>query len=99
MNFIIAVVGSSYENCMQTYVAQSFKVKLDMIIERESIMSESEFNNEKWFPKFILMRRPKDAGSGTDEAEIDSKTIGKEIMLISERSRVMQKDFKTDLTS
>ena len=43
MNFIIAVVGQSYENCMQRSVAQSFKVKLHMIKERESMMSESDY--------------------------------------------------------
>ncbi len=40
MNFIIAVVSQSYENCMQRSVAQSYKVKIHMIREHESIMSQ-----------------------------------------------------------
>lgn len=39
MNFIIAVVGQSYGECMEKQVAQSFKVKVDMIVEREQMMS------------------------------------------------------------
>jgi hypothetical protein len=40
MNFVIAVVGSSYETCMEKMVAQSFMARLDMIIEREIFMSD-----------------------------------------------------------
>lgn len=40
MNFIIAVVGQSYGECMEKMEAQSYKVKVDMIVERESMMSE-----------------------------------------------------------
>lgn len=40
MNFIIAVVNQSYENCMMQRYAQSYSMMLDMIVERESIMSE-----------------------------------------------------------
>lgn len=39
MNFIIAVVGESYEACMSKMIAQSYKGKVDMIAEREQIMS------------------------------------------------------------
>jgi hypothetical protein len=35
MNFIIAVVNQSYEQCMSKMVVLQFKVKLDMIVERE----------------------------------------------------------------
>lgn len=38
MNFIIAVVNESYENCMTKMEAQKYKVKVDMIVERESVM-------------------------------------------------------------
>ncbi len=58
MNFIIAVVGDSYSNCMAKREAQSFKVKVDMIIERESAMTETELQNDQYFPQFILVRRP-----------------------------------------
>jgi hypothetical protein len=51
MNFIIAVVNESYENCMTRLVAQSYKVKVDMIVERESVMTEAELNDKEWFPE------------------------------------------------
>ena len=57
MNFIIAVVNESYENCMSKMVAQQVKVKINMIIERESIMSQSELDNIDWFPNYIVVRR------------------------------------------
>ena len=38
-------------------VAQKFKVKVDMIVERESIMSDYDLANTDWFPKFIVIRR------------------------------------------
>ena len=50
MNFIIAVVGDSYTNCMAKREAQSLKVKVDMIIERENVMTEAELLNEEYFP-------------------------------------------------
>jgi hypothetical protein len=57
MNFIIAVVGESYANCSETMRAQSFKVKVDMIVERESIMTDEELSLTAWFPRFIVLRR------------------------------------------
>lgn len=66
MNFIIAVVNESYENCMSKMVAQSYKVKVDLIVERESIMKPSVFKkNKDWFPNFLIVRRAIDGeGSG-----------------------------------
>ena len=55
MNFVIAVVGSSYENCMEKMVAQSFMAHLDMIIEREIFMSEKERANPLYFPNYLIM--------------------------------------------
>ena len=55
MNFVIAVVGSSYENCMEKMVAQSYMAHLDMIIEREIFMSEDERANPEYFPKYLIM--------------------------------------------
>lgn len=57
MNFIIAVVNESYESCMTKCTAHSFKVKVEMIVERESQMSEAELENEMWFPRFIVLRK------------------------------------------
>ncbi len=58
MNFIIAVVGDSYSNCMAKREAQSYKVKVDMIFERESVMTMADTENDQYFPQFILVRRP-----------------------------------------
>ena len=42
MNFIIAVVNQSYEQCMSKMVVLQFKVKVDIIVEREFMMREKE---------------------------------------------------------
>ena len=34
-----------------------FKVKIDMIVERESIMTGYELKRKKWFPKYIVIRK------------------------------------------
>ena len=57
MNFIIAVVNESYESCMTKATAHSYKVKVEMIVERESLMSEVELESEVWFPRFIVIRK------------------------------------------
>ena len=49
---------------MTKMVAQSYKVKIDMIRERESIMSQEELANPLWFPNFIVLRRPVSSGNG-----------------------------------
>lgn len=64
MNFIIAVVSQSYENCMQTMNAQSYKVKVDMIMEREQLMDKADLERREWFPNFIIVRKP--LGDGAD---------------------------------
>ena len=45
MNFIIAVISESYEKVMQKLVAQSYKVKVDMIAERELNFTQEDFSN------------------------------------------------------
>ena len=40
MNFIVAVVSESYEKCMQTQKAQQYCLKCELIVERESIMTD-----------------------------------------------------------
>ena len=57
MNFIIAVVSESYEKCMQSMNAESYRSKLDMIIECEHFMPDS-WRIKKWFPDYIIMCRP-----------------------------------------
>lgn len=39
INFIVAVVSESYEKCMQTQKAKQYRLKCEMIVERESIMT------------------------------------------------------------
>lgn len=55
-NFVIAVVGTSYEKCMENSEQQSYKAKLHMIIERESILFgwERAAYQETWFPHYII---------------------------------------------
>ncbi len=64
MNFIIAVVSQSYENCMQSMTSQSYKVKVDMIFERESLMSAAQLAQKNWFPNFLIVKKPDQSGDG-----------------------------------
>jgi hypothetical protein len=45
MNFIIAVVSESYENCMEQKIQLIYKAKLEMIEECEDLMPEVLFTN------------------------------------------------------
>lgn len=84
MNFIIAVVGQSYGECMAQMVAQSYKVKVDMIVERESMMHES-FNNPLWFPQYILVRQPVNIDAlNAIEAKEESNRMRDEIAKMSD---------------
>ncbi|CDW72372.1 wd-40 repeat protein [Stylonychia lemnae] len=58
MNFIIAVISESYERVMQKLVAESYKVKANMIVEREQLFSDKDLTKEELFPNFIIVRRP-----------------------------------------
>ena len=59
MNFIIAVVSESYENCMEKKIQLIYFAKLEMIEECEAFMPDWLFTikEKDWFPKFIIMRR------------------------------------------
>jgi len=51
MNFIIAVISESYEKVMQKLVAESYRVKANMIVEREMLLSDlSEKEMKEYFP-------------------------------------------------
>lgn len=76
MNFIIAVVSQSYENCMQKNIAQSYKVKLHMIKELESIMSRDEYENKDWFPNYIIVCKPLKEGRDSHTGEMDNEWNG-----------------------
>ncbi|CDW76701.1 UNKNOWN [Stylonychia lemnae] len=66
MNFIIAVISESYERVMQKLVAESYKVKAHMIVEREQLFTAEDHTNKEYFPNFIVVRRP--INSQTNEA-------------------------------
>lgn len=97
MNFIIAVVGESYANCMATHEAQTYKVKVDMIMEREQMLDEKALANADWFPKYIVVRRPVDGGASLeDEEEALNHFLTKEIKKISENIEEFAATSKTD---
>eukprot|EP00347_Sterkiella_histriomuscorum_P018610 403344863 len=58
LNFIIAVISESYEKVMQKMVAESFKIKAELIQERESYFNNVDFQNQNYFPDYIIFRRP-----------------------------------------
>ena len=103
MNFIIAVVSDSYQQCMTTIVEQSYKSKVDLIAEREVMLDDKQLENADWFPKYILIRRPVDPESkdneGSDsDAQIQQQIQAKEIMKISEHVlEVKQDSVKADV--
>ncbi|CDW75032.1 UNKNOWN [Stylonychia lemnae] len=57
MNFIIAVISESYERVMQKLVAESYRVKAHMIVEREQLFNINELKRSDYFPKYIVVRR------------------------------------------
>ncbi len=61
---------------MQKSTAQSYKVKLHLIRERESLMSEIEYNNKEWFPNFIILCKPLSEGSNGDSGNIENEWNG-----------------------
>ena len=71
MNFIIAVVSESYENCMQQKIQLIYSAKLEMIEECEDLMPEWLFVTKRdWFPRFIIIRRQQGSGgAGGDDPE------------------------------
>eukprot|EP00347_Sterkiella_histriomuscorum_P018008 403347138 len=80
LNFIIAVISESYEKVMQKMVAESFKIKAELIKERESYFSHADFQNENYFPDYVIFRRPvEDQIDGNEEWQGFVKDIKKTI--------------------
>ena len=69
MNFIIAVVSESYENCMEQKKLLIYSAKLEMIEECEDLMPEWIFTKRNWFPRFIIIRRQQGSSSGGDNPD------------------------------
>ncbi|CDW85676.1 UNKNOWN [Stylonychia lemnae] len=61
MNFIITVISESYERVMQKLVLESYILKANMIFEREQFFTKDDFKNTKYFPSYIVVRRPLNA--------------------------------------
>ena len=49
---------------MQSMACQSYKVKVDMISEREWLMSSEQLARKEWFPNYLIVRKPVQSGSG-----------------------------------
>lgn len=67
MNFLIAVVSQSYENCMEKKTQLIYQAKVQMIEECENMMPNRLFLNKELFPNFIIIRKVQ----GSDENGID----------------------------
>jgi hypothetical protein len=63
MAFLVAVVTRSYERWTMKSEAQTYRQKAQMILERESIMTEDDFVRPEYFPTHILVRKPKTINS------------------------------------
>eukprot|EP00347_Sterkiella_histriomuscorum_P011986 403370332 len=58
LNFIIAVISESYDKVMQKMVAESYKIKAQLISEHELHFNEEDFKDLKRFPRYLIVRRP-----------------------------------------
>ncbi len=57
--------------------AQSYKVKVLMIKERESVMQGTDLVNEQWFPNYIVVRKPlTDGGREVQNADAGNEWKG-----------------------
>ena len=60
MNLFVAVFTQAYEKCMHNHKADFYRLKCDLIVERESIMNHEELLNKEYFPNYLVVRKPKD---------------------------------------
>eukprot|EP00347_Sterkiella_histriomuscorum_P014859 403359252 len=58
LNFIIAVISESYDKVMQKMVAESYKIKCQLIKERELYYKGNDFKNRELFPRYLILRKP-----------------------------------------
>ncbi len=61
---------------MQKSTAQSFKVKLHMIRERESLMTENDFKKKEWFPNFLVLCKPISEDSNAESGNMENEWNG-----------------------
>ena len=81
MNFIIAVVSDSYEKCISKMEAQLMLEKIDMIIEREEMLTQAEITrySAEWFPKYLYVCRVAPSEDKTSSAGDPWQGIVKEV--------------------
>lgn len=60
MNFIIAVIGDSYNKVIEFKEAHDYKQRVMMIYEREVQFSEKDFDNPAYFPQVLIVRKRKE---------------------------------------
>eukprot|EP00347_Sterkiella_histriomuscorum_P017795 403347964 len=87
LNFIIAVISESYDKVMQRMTAESYKIKCQLIQERESYFTEQDFKNRKFFPKYLILRRPI---QGQQEGDIDWQGFVKDLKKSINKSQSTQ---------
>eukprot|EP00347_Sterkiella_histriomuscorum_P003781 403362967 len=58
LNFIIAVISESYEKVMQKMIAESYRIKCQLVKERELLLDDNDLKDSKKFPRYIIIRRP-----------------------------------------
>jgi hypothetical protein len=59
-----------------TAISNHYKFKLQIIRERELLMSKKDFENKDWFPNFLILCKPIIEGKNTDSETTDSKLNG-----------------------
>ena len=72
MNFIIAVVGSAYSECVEKREKCIQMAKLEMISECENLLPDCLIRYDKWFPRFIIFRRLR---NDNDQIDIDQQQL------------------------
>jgi hypothetical protein len=72
MNFIIAVVGSAYSECVEKREKCIQMAKLQMISECENLLPDFFIRIDKWFPRFIISRRLR---NDNDQIDIDQQQL------------------------
>jgi hypothetical protein len=72
MNFIIAVVGSAYSECVEKREKCIQMAKLQMISECENLLPDFCIRYDKWFPRFIISRRLR---NDDDQINIDQQQL------------------------
>jgi hypothetical protein len=78
MNFIVAVVSEYNEKCMQSETVQQYRLRCDMIVERESIMTPEDFlKTRRNSPgTWSCVRRPKTSRWGLKNSGGDFRGAG-----------------------